>query len=668
VIVYGSTEIDGYVFCSGLTPLKLSYEASPKLQSLIPSITYLIRDAIFRPKYVSSPGRVSLGICSLGELIDTYHAREATHSRDKVFALLNMSSDEDIPPGLLPDHNVQWDKLFGRLVKFLLPGDVSVETCEHCQRAVINSKGCILGRVSSVTSGDGQSVKIISKNAAWHSSGEREWSLQASAKSIREGDIVCLLQGALKPTIIRLCKDHFAVVVISVTPLNESGSSGRPEPSKPITHFPRDFLLVWDWENPLEDLQDQEEYETWTKNSQLQEHSKAELGDHLDKVTRIWNTALILGDLEEYGRAEERLREAIEGYAMANGDEHLHALKSQYGLTPLSLVAGNGYDEAVRLLLAKDSIDPDLKDSQHGRTPLSWAVEGGHEAIVKLLLKTGKVEVNSKDKKGRTPLLWAAEGGHEAIVKLLLKTGKVEVDSKDKKGRTPLLWAAEGGHEAIVKLLLKTGKVKVNFKDNSGWRPLLQAAKRGYLAIVEQLLQEKAEVNAGAAEGSRRTALQAAAEGGHLAVVERLLQERAEVNAKAAESYGRTALQAAAGGGHLAVVERLLQEKAEVNAVAAERFGRTALQAAAGRGHLAIVERLLQEKAEVNAVAAEVFGRTALQAAAGGGHLAIVERLLQEKAEVNAKVAGIGGRTALQAAAERGHPAIVKCLRDAGAV
>jgi ankyrin repeat protein len=502
------TEIDGYVFCSGLTSLKLSYEASPKLQSLIPSVTSLIRGAIFRPKYVHSPGRVSLSICSLGELIDTYHTREATNPHDKIFALRNMSSDDDVAPGLSPDHNVQWEQLFEGLVKFLLRGDASVETCEHCQRAVIKSKGYILGRVSSVTSDDRQNVKITFTNTAWYSGNEREWSLHVSAKSIRQGDIVCLLQGALKPTIIRLCKDHFAVVVIAATPLNESGCLGRPEPFKPITHFPRDLLLVWDWENPLEDSQDQEEYKTWTKNSQLQEHPKAELGDHLDKVTRTWNVALVFGDLKEYGRAEEKLREAIEGYTMANGEEHLHTLKSQYGLTPLSWVAGNGYDAAVKLLLAKDSVDPDLKDSQHGRTPLSWAAEGGHEAIVKLLLKTGKVEVDSKDNNSWTPLLQATKGGHLAVVeRLLQEKAEVNATAARENGRTALQAAAEGGH----------------------------------LAVVERLLQEKAEVNV-AAGWNGRTALQAAAEGGHLAVVERLLQEKAEVNAAAAEGNGRTQL------------------------------------------------------------------------------------------------------------------------------
>jgi hypothetical protein len=126
---------------------------------------------------------------------------------------------------------------------------------------------------------------------------------------------ICLLQGASKPTIIRLCKDHFAIIVIAATPLSESGSLGQLELSKSITHFPRDFLLVWDWGKPLGESQDREEYETLIRtNDRVSKHSKTELEGHLEEATRTWNVALILGDLEEYQKAEERLREAIEGY------------------------------------------------------------------------------------------------------------------------------------------------------------------------------------------------------------------------------------------------------------------------------------------------------------------------------------------------------------------
>ena len=45
---------------------------------------------------------------------------------------------------------------------------------------------------------------------------------------------------------------------------------------------------------------------------------------------------LILGDAEEYQMAEDKLRQAIEGYKIAFGEDRPDTLKSQYGLTPIS--------------------------------------------------------------------------------------------------------------------------------------------------------------------------------------------------------------------------------------------------------------------------------------------------------------------------------------------
>ncbi len=95
LIISSLTEIDGYAFCLGVDSLKGSYEARTDLPSLIRSVTYLIRGAIFRPNYkISRSGRVSQDICPLGELIDMYHTREATKRQNKAYALLSMSSDD----------------------------------------------------------------------------------------------------------------------------------------------------------------------------------------------------------------------------------------------------------------------------------------------------------------------------------------------------------------------------------------------------------------------------------------------------------------------------------------------------------------------------------------------------------------------------------------------
>ncbi|KAF2183575.1 ankyrin [Zopfia rhizophila CBS 207.26] len=122
------------------------------------------------------------------------------------------------------------------------------------------------------------------------------------------------------------------------------------------------------------------------------------------------------------------LREAI--IALLNSG-HDPDIKDTYGWTPLLWAARNGHEAVVKLLLAKDVVDPDSEDTYFGQTPLSWAAERGQEAVVKLLLAKDGVTLNSKVNGGRTPLSRAAEWGREAVVKLLLEKEGVDPDSKD---------------------------------------------------------------------------------------------------------------------------------------------------------------------------------------------------------------------------------------------
>jgi hypothetical protein len=154
----GSTEIDGYAFCLGLKSLRESqnpsYTAFPGFQSL-PSLTNLIERASLRPKCTTnSLERYCLEIRSLAELVDMFHTRQASNPRDKVYALLGMSSNDPSKADLQPDYKISFEELFQQLVKFILGKDISVETSS--QRAVIKSKGSILGQVSSVRRGDRQ--------------------------------------------------------------------------------------------------------------------------------------------------------------------------------------------------------------------------------------------------------------------------------------------------------------------------------------------------------------------------------------------------------------------------------------------------------------------------------------------------------------------------------
>ncbi|KAL3587796.1 hypothetical protein FPOAC2_13695 [Fusarium poae] len=167
LIKCGPAEIDGYTFCSGLDELDLSYKTYPELRPLIHSISYLIKGAVFRPRCATGrPGRFSLDICPLGELVDMYHTREATDRRDKVYALLGMSSDDPSMAKLSANYEISWGQLFKRLIKFFSE-QISADTWNDKEIAVIRGKGCVLGEVSSVKdSKDGREVNVNWRNVS----------------------------------------------------------------------------------------------------------------------------------------------------------------------------------------------------------------------------------------------------------------------------------------------------------------------------------------------------------------------------------------------------------------------------------------------------------------------------------------------------------------------
>lgn len=308
VVSCGTSEIDGYVFGSGLTVLKRHPIVHLNSRPLIDRVIYLMGGAIFRPKTMSvdSLGRAALNIAPLGELIDMYHAHEATEHHGKVFALLGMGSDNPVAAGLLPDYKLSWEVLFKQLVHFLLGRDVSVETWPGTEIALIESKGCVIGKVASLNVSDDdsrQDVNIItSKNMTGPLSPKTRWTTPMSAKPVQVGDLVCLLHGAAKAVVVRPYDDHFSVIRVTV-PL---------EMEQPITTFVHDFRLIWDWK--MDTSGDQKHPKTVIPEA---------VGGHLSKTIRSEKATGILEDAEEYQKAEEKFQKAVSGYTRALGQDRL---------------------------------------------------------------------------------------------------------------------------------------------------------------------------------------------------------------------------------------------------------------------------------------------------------------------------------------------------------
>jgi hypothetical protein len=293
----GSTEIDGLAFHLGL-------EAYPGFLNPIRPVTYLMKQSIFRPNYEIDPsGKVSLGIRPLSELIDMYHAHEATDRRDKVFALLGMSSDSPTTlqdAGLSPDYNVPWEELLRRLIKFFLGDQALVYTWPNRETATIRARGCLVGEMAWVKGQRISTISIAPKATSGRSSQfETRWISQPTAKSVQPNDLVCFIKGARAPLIVRPHEDYFSVVLISVPALEEfaiKSERGRQhEHTSP--HLLGDVLLVWDWgrsqHSPQVNLRSWDYYGPEIGPDKVPD---GEDKDALAKVARLWNTASLYQD------------------------------------------------------------------------------------------------------------------------------------------------------------------------------------------------------------------------------------------------------------------------------------------------------------------------------------------------------------------------------------
>ncbi|KAE8317945.1 heterokaryon incompatibility protein-domain-containing protein [Aspergillus transmontanensis] len=315
LIACHSAEIDGHAFSSGLTALKrLIVDANMRDQ--IGMAVFLIKNATLRHKRViAGSDKFSLHIRSLGDLTTMYNNREATDHRDKVYALLGMSSDNHGPGAILPVYTLSWKDITCRLIRFYIGEQACVQTWDDEDIAVIKGKGCVLGVVKKVKLNS-------SKDNMWDNSHNAFVTVQMTGRdargdgdmwtffkwpgSIKMGDIVCVLQGASKPTLIRPCGDHSTFCQWGK--INQWNGLLQS-----VALYPRDFLLVWEWQEFSGRLENQND-RAWLMDRRLPEHAKKELEVELPKIHRLQNLGLILVDSEKFEQALETFPQALDFY------------------------------------------------------------------------------------------------------------------------------------------------------------------------------------------------------------------------------------------------------------------------------------------------------------------------------------------------------------------
>jgi ankyrin repeat protein len=565
-------------------------------------VTFLIQGAIFRPRCISmgNQERLSLQISSLGELIDMYHRHEATESIDKIYALLGMCSDDLSATGLAPDYDLSMGETMQRLIKFLLGSHISAMTWDYKEIAVIRSKGSVLGKVSpagrALAGSRGKKADVTfevkRKLSRYFATQNFNVTLQSTSQIIEDGDLVCLLEGVRRPTIVRLFNDHFTVIAIAALPPKHiQTAQGNVDWTEfvQIEPYNRIFVLLWDWDSSAHTSMDPHRYDALIQAGDLQSQcAGTESASIMSAALRRWNNKAILEDAEDFGKAEGEKQKAMEQFNRVRMDKHSHSLQCPCGDLPLLWAAEHGDATVLQMLLAKDDVEPDSRNYL-GRTPLSLAAENGHVAVVGLLVKQDNVDVDSQDPLGRTPLLYAAMSGQEAIVRILLERDDVNADWMDNYELTPLSWAATNGHEAIVKLLVDRDDVTADSKDRYNRTPLSYAAENGHEPVFKLLL-EREDVKPDLIDSFVRTPLSYAAMNGHETIVRHLV-ERDNIEVDSKDKYGTTPLSWAATHGHEAIV-KLLIKRDDVNPHSRDRYGRSPLLLAAEHRHEKVVKLL----------------------------------------------------------------------------
>jgi len=238
--------------------------------------------------------------------------------------------------------------------------------------------------------------------------------------------------------------------------------------------------------------------------------------------------------------------------------------RTEEGLTPLMLAAGQGRADIVELLL-KAGADLFCVDSRAGVSVLHKACQGGSIDVVKLLVKSGAFKDLPTATTGHTPLMDAIWYKWPEIVKYLVEEG------------AGLHLSTHYGFTLQQHIAFEEG---VNFFDKERFAAVKEAVQQE-LASRERLANAHRLMNA--------------VNVGDAAMVKHLLNEGVDVNERFPVMNGfndrHTALHVACRDGRTAIVGLLLEANADVNMVEPV-FGATPLHKAVYNGNARITAML----------------------------------------------------------------------------
>ncbi|KPI35032.1 putative ankyrin repeat protein [Cyphellophora attinorum] len=256
--------------------------------------------------------------------------------------------------------------------------------------------------------------------------------------------------------------------------------------------------------------------------------------------------------------------------------------RNRNGDTPLSLFLSHGRSMStsnlapiVRLLLDRGA-NPNARNGK-GETSLSIAVRNSLPSVVPLLLQRNNLDINAKDSKGNSPLSQAIAQSDKETSIVLLQHG-ADANATNPSGEHVLYRALCNGNSSLVALLL-TYNARTGALGSNGESVLYRAVLRCESAVAALLLSHGADPDATSPKGE--PCLWRAVEQGDSTLAALLISHGAAVDAPTPK--GETPLYRATVKDNASLVTMLLARGADPNKVGPK--GESALDYALRQGN-----------------------------------------------------------------------------------
>ncbi|KAJ4355379.1 uncharacterized protein N0V89_003395 [Didymosphaeria variabile] len=420
----------------------------------------------------------------LRTLLRRFQASKATDERDKIYALLGLSSDQLDMESVTIDYQRPIDQVLNETIPHLLRSTSAIRSGLFAYHEVLNlmasfttvNTTCFIfesyeARTTEILYPHLQTGEVISNAYALEYRSQRILVSADPALLLFEKRTESALQSQ------KTCYDQ----VMSV--LDRTKKLGNEKYEKD--------LQVYSWGSIEQHVK-----VVVIRDRRNAIYRAANLG--CDLVVEQLLKYFVFGDEEKKEWKGSLLAEALEENYTRTAELILNLIgpvdpQDEYYSNALVRAASSRRNLAVvkKLLDAGVSVNT-RSDYYNGNNALQMASSWANESTVKLLLDA-RADVNAQGGEYGNALQAAASDGDEATIRLLLDAG-ADVNAQGGKYGNALQVAAYSRHTATIRLLLDAG-ANVNAQGGRYGNALQAAARRGNADVVKLLLDAGADPN-----------------------------------------------------------------------------------------------------------------------------------------------------------------------------